>query len=92
LAAAFAAAFFESFGSSGFSARTRTWSATAGRSSANFSQIPIFTMRLRTWLEGWAPTRSQWRARSSSISINEGSSSGWYLPMFSMKRPSRGLR
>src|SRR5215210_6746551 len=36
--------------------------------------------------------RSQCRARSASISISEGSSSGWYFPMFSMKRPSRALR
>ena len=57
---------------SGFSVRFRTRSAAEGRSSTNRSHMPIFTMRLRTWLLGCAPTRSQCRARSSSIWISEG--------------------
>ena len=49
-AAAFAAAFFETFPVVGFSVRFRTRSAADGRSSTKRSQMPIFTMRLRTWL------------------------------------------
>jgi hypothetical protein len=41
---------------------------------------------------GWAPLRSQCRARSLSISIFEGFCSGWYCPRISMNRPSRGER
>ena len=66
--------------------------AVAGRSAANFSQIPTLLSRFWTCSEGSAPVRSQCRARSSSISISDGSSSGWYFPMFSMNRPSRGAR
>ena len=41
---------------------------------------------------GWAPTESQYWARSESTSMNEGFSVGWYLPISSIKRPSRLVR
>ena len=80
VSAAFAWAFFEVFGASGLPSRTflslEFTLAAPGRSAANFSQIPILVIRFCTCSEGWAPVRSQCRARSSSISISEGSSSG----------------
>src|ERR1044072_6682582 len=42
--------------------------------------------------EGGAPCSSQWRARSSSNSISEGSVCGLYWPIVSIVRPSRGER
>jgi len=41
---------------------------------------------------GWAPTPSQYCARSDWISMNDGSSVGWYFPISSMARPSRLAR
>src|SRR5438128_1118075 len=38
---------------------------------------------------GWAPTDSQYCARSLLTSMKEGSSFGWYLPIVSIDRPSR---
>ena len=48
--------------------------------------------RVATDSEGCAPLRSQASARSSSMSITDGSPSGLYFPMISMNLPSRGLR
>src|SRR5581483_777579 len=61
-------------------------------SASNFSQMPTLASSVWTAWLGCAPLCSHSSALPSSISISEGSSSGWYLPMFSMKRPSRGLR
>src|SRR5207253_2747720 len=58
----------------------------------NLSHTPTLRSRFATESEGCAPLRSQSSARSSSISINEGSSRGLYFPMISMNLPSRGLR
>src|SRR5512142_2372608 len=41
---------------------------------------------------GCAPTESQYCARSELTSISEGSSLGWYTPMYSIARPSRFVR
>src|SRR5512142_446158 len=41
---------------------------------------------------GCAPTESQYCARSELTSISEGSSLGWYTPMYSIARPSRLVR
>src|SRR5699024_1106930 len=38
------------------------------------------------------PTPSQYRARSPLMSMSEGSSVGWYLPISSITRPSRLVR
>src|SRR5438034_1063773 len=66
--------------------------AALRRELSKRSQIPRTFSRLCTCSVGWAPCDSQYSARSSSISTSDGSSSGWYFPMFSMNRPSRGLR
>ena len=58
--------------------------------SSNFFITPILEKRLRTVSEGIAPCPSQYRALSSSMAISAGSCLGSYVPMFSMKRPSRG--
>src|SRR6476646_3415005 len=54
--------------------------------------MPLVRSSPATVSEGWAPCSSQWRARSSSISINEGSVWGLYRPIVSIVRPSRGER
>ncbi len=38
--------------------------------------MPLVRSRVATVSEGWAPCSSQWRARSSSSSISEGSVCG----------------
>src|SRR5690606_15520780 len=58
----------------------------------NFCQSPVISSRRCTGSVGWAPTLSQYCTRSESISMSEGSSFGWYLPMDSMARPSRRVR
>ncbi len=45
------------------------------------SQTPWIFSRFRTCSVGWAPSASQYSARSASISMNDGSSIGWYFPM-----------
>lgn len=41
---------------------------------------------------GWAPTDSQYWARSELTSMREGFCTGWYRPISSMARPSRRVR
>ena len=41
---------------------------------------------------GWAPTPSQYAARSPSTLITDGSFFGWYSPIVSIARPSRLVR
>jgi hypothetical protein len=43
----------------------------------NFCQSPVILSSLRTGSVGWAPTDSQYWARSESTSIRLGSSVGW---------------
>src|SRR5439155_24353336 len=53
---ALAAAFFETFSLAGRAACPGFGGIAApGRSATNLSQIPIRSIRLRTWFEGWAP-------------------------------------
>ena len=78
------------------SALSRFGSATfigAGAASPlNFCQSPV-TLRIAvTGSLGWAPTPSQYWARSESTSMKLGSSFGWYLPISSITRPSRLVR
>src|SRR4051794_6106160 len=54
--------------------------------------MPLVRSSPATVSEGWAPCSSQCRARSSSISINEGFVCGLYWPIVSIVRPSRGER
>src|SRR4051812_26789919 len=54
--------------------------------------MPLVRSSPATVSEGWAPCSSQWRARSSSNSINEGLVCGLYWPIVSIVRPSRGER
>src|SRR3954447_26843740 len=54
--------------------------------------MPLVRSRVATVSEGWAPCSSQWRARSSSMLIVEGSVCGLYWPIVSIVRPSRGER
>ena len=54
--------------------------------------MPLVRSRVATVRVGWAPCSSQWRARSSSITISEGSVCGLYWPIVSIVRPSRGER
>src|SRR5215469_153061 len=54
--------------------------------------MPLVRSRPATVSEGWAPCSSQWRARSSSMLIVEGSVWGLYWPIVSIVRPSRGER
>src|SRR3954454_23439158 len=54
--------------------------------------MPLVRSNPATVSEGWAPCSSQCRARSSSISINEGFVCGLYWPIVSIVRPSRGGR
>ena len=65
---------------------------SAPDSPLNFCQSPVTFSSAATCSVGWAPTESQYWARSESISMNEGSSVGWYLPISSMARPSRRVR
>src|SRR6478752_2321521 len=58
----------------------------------NFCQSPVIFSSCSTGSVGWAPTPSQYWARSESISMTLGSSFGWYRPMISMARPSRRVR
>jgi hypothetical protein len=55
-------------------------------------QSPLSFSSAVTCSVGCAPTPSQYWARAESISMNEGSSVGWYLPISSMTRPSRLVR
>src|SRR6476620_8588249 len=54
--------------------------------------MPLVRSRVATVSDGWAPCSSQWRARSSSMLIVEGSVCGLYWPIVSIVRPSRGER
>jgi hypothetical protein len=54
--------------------------------------MPLVRSNPATVSEGWAPRSSQWRARSSSIWIVDGSVCGLYWPIVSIVRPSRGER
>src|SRR4051794_11457345 len=51
----------------------------------NFCQSPVIFSSCRTGSVGWAPTDSQYWARSESISMRLGSSFGWYRPMTSIE-------
>ena len=65
---------------------------SAPGSPLNFCQSPVIFSRAATCSLGWAPTPSQYCTRSESMSMSEGSSVGWYLPISSIARPSRFLR
>src|SRR5215210_9115091 len=54
--------------------------------------MPLRRSSVATVSDGCAPCSSQWRARSSSTSISEGSVCGLYWPIVSIVRPSRGER
>ena len=54
--------------------------------------MPLVRSSVATVAVGLAPCSSQCRARSSSISISEGSICGLYWPIVSIVRPSRGER
>src|ERR1700744_6281404 len=54
--------------------------------------MPLVPGRWATVSDGWAPCSIQWRARSSSRTIVEGSVCGLYWPIVSIVRPSRGGR
>src|ERR671921_238416 len=54
--------------------------------------MPLVRSSVATVSDGWAPCSSQWRARSSSMLIVEGSVCGLYWPIVSIVRPSRGER
>ena len=70
---------------------TRSVPSAPGR-PLNFCQSPVILRSTATCSVGCAPTPSQYCARSESISMSEGSSVGWYLPISSMTRPSRLVR
>ena len=55
-------------------------------------QSPVIFSSAITCSVGCAPTPSQYWARSRLISMSEGSSVGWYLPISSIARPSRLVR
>ena len=57
-----------------------------------FCQSPVRLNSATTASVGWAPTDSQYWARSESTSITDGSFLGWYLPISSIARPSRLVR
>ena len=61
-------------------------------SPENCCQSPVRLSRATTASVGWAPTESQYWARSELTSITDGSFFGWYLPISSMARPSRLVR
>src|SRR3954447_23151825 len=54
--------------------------------------MPLVRSRVATVFVGRAPWSSQCFARSSSITISEGSGCGLYWPIVSIVRPSRGER
>src|SRR3954463_11313825 len=54
--------------------------------------MPLVRNRPATVSDGCAPCWSQWRGRSSSMLIVEGSVCGLYWPIVSIVRPSRGER
>src|SRR3954452_13873698 len=54
--------------------------------------MPLVRSSVATVLVGRAPLSSQCFARSSSITISDGSGCGLYCPMVSIVRPSRGER
>src|SRR3954463_7848086 len=54
--------------------------------------MPLVRSRVATVFVGRAPWSSQCFARSSSITISEGSGCGLYCPIVSIVRPSRGER
>src|SRR5215204_6080375 len=54
--------------------------------------MPLVRSRVATVFVGRAPFSSQCFARSSSITIKEGSGCGLYWPIVSIVRPSRGER
>src|SRR4051795_7006568 len=54
--------------------------------------MPLVRSRVATVFVGRAPFSSQCLARSSSITISEGSGCGLYWPIVSIVRPSRGER
>ncbi len=58
----------------------------------NFCQSPVILSSLATASEGWAPTPSQYCARSETTLMYDGSSFGWYSPISSITLPSRFLR
>jgi predicted RNA-binding protein YlqC (UPF0109 family) len=69
-----------------------TFIGSGAGSPLNFCQSPV-TLRIAwTGSLGWAPTPSQYSARSESTSMKLGSSFGWYLPISSITRPSRFVR
>ena len=58
----------------------------------NFCQSPVTLSSASTCSVGWAPTPSQYCARSEEMSMSDGSSVGWYFPISSIARPSRLVR
>ncbi len=58
----------------------------------NLCQSPVIFRICSTASVGWAPTPSQYCARSVTTSMYDGSSLGWYLPISSITLPSRFLR
>ena len=54
--------------------------------------MPLVRSSVATVRVGWAPFSSQCWARSSSITISDGSVCGLYWPIVSIVRPSRGER
>ena len=56
------------------------------------ASMPLVRNSVATWRVGRAPFSRQCLARSSSISISEGSVCGLYWPIVSIERPSRGER
>src|SRR6476661_4915599 len=86
LAAASKAAFLSALGSATF----RVPSAP-GR-PLNFCQSPVTFSSASTCSVGCAPTESQYCARSELMSISDGCSVGWYLPISSIAWPSRLAR
>ena len=65
---------------------------SAPGSPRNFCQSPVILRIASTASVGWAPTESQYWARSETTSITDGSALGWYLPISSITRPSRRVR
>ncbi len=61
-------------------------------SPRNRCQSPVTRKMAATASVGWAPTPSQYCARSELTSTTEGSCLGWYLPIVSIERPSRLVR
>ena len=76
---------------SAFGGANRRVPSVPGR-PLNVCQSPVIFSSAVTCSVGCAPTPSQYCARSRSISMTEGSSVGWYLPISSIARPSRLVR